>query len=69
MIRGLPAEYSQYRERLLKLAYQFGNLDESVRESYSDKSSNYRYDLLLDLSNMPISNLDFIQASGGLMAR
>lgn len=43
IIRDLPAEYPQYRERLLKLAYQFGSLDETVRESYSDASSKYSF--------------------------
>ncbi|KDR85270.1 hypothetical protein GALMADRAFT_234031 [Galerina marginata CBS 339.88] len=43
IIRDLPAEYPLYRERLLKLAYQFGNLDEAVRESYSDPSSKYSF--------------------------
>ncbi|KJA29320.1 hypothetical protein HYPSUDRAFT_73807 [Hypholoma sublateritium FD-334 SS-4] len=43
VVRDLPDEYVQYRERLLKLAYQFGNLDEATRESYSDEASNYSF--------------------------
>ncbi|KAF8912930.1 hypothetical protein CPB84DRAFT_1700490 [Gymnopilus junonius] len=43
VVRDLPAEYPLYRERLLKLAYQFGHLDEAVRESYSDPPSKYRF--------------------------
>ncbi|PPQ67417.1 hypothetical protein CVT25_005996 [Psilocybe cyanescens] len=43
VVRDLPAEYPQYRERLLKLAYQFAHLDEAVRESYSDPGSKYSF--------------------------
>lgn len=43
IIRDLPAEYASYRERLLRLAYQFGQLDGSVRERYSDPVSKYRF--------------------------
>ncbi|PPQ64743.1 hypothetical protein CVT26_002687 [Gymnopilus dilepis] len=43
VVRDLPAEYPVYRERLLKLAYHFAHLDETVRESYSDPSSKYSF--------------------------
>ena len=43
LVRGLPPEYQGYREELLKLAYHFGNLDENVREKYSDPDSKYRF--------------------------
>ncbi|KAH9486673.1 hypothetical protein JR316_0000738 [Psilocybe cubensis] len=43
VVRDLLSDYPQYRERLLKLAYQFGHLDEAVRESYSDPSSKYSF--------------------------
>ncbi|KAF8973852.1 Clavaminate synthase-like protein [Flammula alnicola] len=43
VVRDLPAAYPEYRERLLKLAYQFGHLDEGVRESYSDPTSKYSF--------------------------
>ena len=42
VVRDLPPEYPAYRERLLKLSYKFANLDENVRESYSDPTSKYR---------------------------
>jgi len=43
VIRDLPPEYQVYREELLKLAFHFGNLDEDVRERYSDPDSKYRF--------------------------
>ncbi|KAF5384721.1 hypothetical protein D9757_006271 [Collybiopsis confluens] len=43
VVRDLPKEYARFRERLLKLAYQFGKLDESVREGYSDFASRYSF--------------------------
>ncbi|KAF4623444.1 hypothetical protein D9613_002047 [Agrocybe pediades] len=43
IIRDLPAEYPVYRQRLLRLAYQFGQLDESIRERYSDPTSKYSF--------------------------
>ncbi|KAF9478690.1 Clavaminate synthase-like protein [Pholiota conissans] len=43
IVRDLPAEYPKYRECLLKLAYHFGHLDEAIRESYSNKTSNYSF--------------------------
>jgi hypothetical protein len=44
LIKDLPEEYSELRERLLLLAYKFAHLDESVREKYSDPSTHYRCD-------------------------
>ncbi|KAF8203729.1 hypothetical protein BJ912DRAFT_209789 [Pholiota molesta] len=43
VVRDLPTQYIEYRDRLLKLAYHFGHLDEAVRESYSDEASNYSF--------------------------
>ncbi|XP_006454602.1 hypothetical protein AGABI2DRAFT_60530 [Agaricus bisporus var. bisporus H97] len=43
IVRDLPPEYSTYRERLLKLSYQFAHLPENVREKYSHPASKYRY--------------------------
>jgi hypothetical protein len=43
VVRDLPPEYQGYREELLKLAYHFGNLDENVRERYTDPDSKYRF--------------------------
>lgn len=42
IIRDLPASYVGYRERLLKLAYKFAQLDENARERYADPVSRYR---------------------------
>ncbi|KZP16761.1 Clavaminate synthase-like protein [Athelia psychrophila] len=43
IVRDLPPTYVAYRERLLKLAYQFGNLDEQTREKYADPKTNYSF--------------------------
>jgi len=43
VVRDLPREYEEYREKLLKLAYRFGQLDESIREGYSDPASKYSF--------------------------
>jgi hypothetical protein len=42
VVRDLPPSYAVYRERLLKQAYKFAKLDESVREKYTDPASRYR---------------------------
>ena len=42
IVRDLPPPYVAYRERLLKLAYKYANLDEHVREKYTDPGSRYR---------------------------
>ncbi|KAH9947945.1 Clavaminate synthase-like protein [Amylocystis lapponica] len=42
IVRDLPPEYPALRERLLKLAYQFANLDVTVSERYADPASKYR---------------------------
>lgn len=43
VVRGLPHEYTKKRERLLKLAYKFAQLDDAQRERYSDPSSCYSF--------------------------
>ncbi|KAF7784578.1 hypothetical protein Agabi119p4_743 [Agaricus bisporus var. burnettii] len=43
IVRDLPPEYSTYRERLLKLSYQFAHLPENVREKYSHPASKYSF--------------------------
>ena len=42
VVRDLPLQYITYRERLLKYAYKFAKLDETVREKYADPGSRYR---------------------------
>jgi hypothetical protein len=42
IVRDLPEEYEEHRDKLLKLAYKFGQLDYNVREGYSDPLSKYR---------------------------
>ncbi|KAI0274777.1 Clavaminate synthase-like protein [Gloeopeniophorella convolvens] len=43
IVRDLPPEYLRLRERLLKLAYSFSQLDEPVRENYADAKSRYSF--------------------------
>lgn len=43
LVKDLPPVYPIYRERLLKLAYNFAHLDEDVREKYVDPGSIYSY--------------------------
>ncbi|KAF5355765.1 hypothetical protein D9756_004042 [Leucocoprinus leucothites] len=43
IVRDLPLEYSAHRERLLKLAYQFAQLLEDVREKYTHPASRYSF--------------------------
>ncbi|TFK30746.1 Clavaminate synthase-like protein [Coprinopsis marcescibilis] len=43
IVRDLPEVYVTYRERLLKLAYQFANLKEDVREKYVHAPSKYSF--------------------------
>ncbi|KAG1885599.1 Clavaminate synthase-like protein, partial [Suillus subluteus] len=43
LVKDLPPVYPVYRERLLKLAYNFARLDEDVREKYVDPGSIYSY--------------------------
>ncbi|KAJ7770864.1 Clavaminate synthase-like protein [Mycena maculata] len=43
LVRDLPPIYTIYRERLLRLAYAFAHLDESVREQYADRYSRYSF--------------------------
>ncbi|TFK93554.1 Clavaminate synthase-like protein [Polyporus arcularius HHB13444] len=43
IVRDLPPTYAPARERLLKLAYRFANLDPSVRERYADPKSRYSF--------------------------
>jgi hypothetical protein len=49
LVRDLPPEYPELRERLLELAHAFAQLDESVREKYADEKSRYRFDSPLTL--------------------
>jgi hypothetical protein len=49
VVRDLPPKYPELRERLLKLAHAFAQLDESVRENYADATSRYRFELELTL--------------------
>jgi len=42
IVRDLPPEYPVYRERLLKLAYQFAQLPEDVQEKYVHSASRYK---------------------------
>lgn len=43
VVRDLPSTYVSARERLLRLAYTFANLDSGIREKYADPKSRYRY--------------------------
>ncbi|KAI0662528.1 Clavaminate synthase-like protein [Cubamyces menziesii] len=43
IVRDLPSSYVPARERLLKLAYRFANLDPKVRERYADPKSRYSF--------------------------
>jgi hypothetical protein len=42
LVKDLPPVYPVYRERLLKLAYNFAHLPEDIREKYVDPKSIYR---------------------------
>ena len=42
IVRDLPEDLKDKRERLLKLADKFAGLDETVREKYADAKSRYR---------------------------
>jgi hypothetical protein len=44
IVRDLPPEYPQLRERLLNLAHAFARLDNPVREKYADAKSRYRFE-------------------------
>ncbi|KAK2461689.1 hypothetical protein APHAL10511_006152 [Amanita phalloides] len=43
IVRDLPPVYTEYRERLLKLAHKFAKLEPAVREKYTDPSSRYSF--------------------------
>ncbi|KAM5532185.1 hypothetical protein V8D89_014141 [Ganoderma adspersum] len=43
IVRDLPSTYTPARERLLRLAYRFANLDPNVREGYADSKSRYSF--------------------------
>ncbi|KAI0307933.1 Clavaminate synthase-like protein [Multifurca ochricompacta] len=43
IVRDLPPEYAKLRERLLKLAHAFAQLDEPTREKYADAKSRYSF--------------------------
>ena len=46
VVKDLPPVYAIYRERLLKLAYNFATLDENTREQYADPATKYRFALV-----------------------
>ncbi|KAI0670203.1 Clavaminate synthase-like protein [Trametes maxima] len=43
IVRDLPPTYAPARERLLRLAYRFANLDTQTREGYADPKSRYSF--------------------------
>ncbi|EJF66425.1 Clavaminate synthase-like protein [Dichomitus squalens LYAD-421 SS1] len=43
IVRDLPSTYTPARERLLRLAYRFANLEPSIRERYADPKSRYSF--------------------------
>ncbi|KII93931.1 hypothetical protein PLICRDRAFT_36150 [Plicaturopsis crispa FD-325 SS-3] len=43
IVKDLPPTFAKYRERLLRLAYQFSQLDEHIRERYADPKTKYSY--------------------------
>ncbi|KAI0735482.1 Clavaminate synthase-like protein [Earliella scabrosa] len=43
IVRDLPPNYAPARERLLRLAYRFANLDPTTREKYADPKSRYSF--------------------------
>ncbi|KAI0374479.1 Clavaminate synthase-like protein [Pilatotrama ljubarskyi] len=43
IVRDLPSNYAPARERLLRLAYRFANLDPKIRERYADPKSRYSF--------------------------
>ncbi|KAJ8503328.1 hypothetical protein ONZ45_g10966 [Pleurotus djamor] len=43
IVKDLPGEYQVYRERLLKLAYGFAQLEDSVKEGYVDVGSRFSF--------------------------
>lgn len=69
IVRDLPPAYLGYRERLLKLAYNFAKLDENIREKYADPASRYRC-VFEDLSSSITLDLVILCAVlGGRTAR
>jgi len=67
IVRDLPSEYSVYRERLLKLAYQFAQLPEDVQEKYVHSASRYKY--VVDRSPFGLWFNSSVVALAGRMAR
>ncbi|KAJ8474522.1 hypothetical protein ONZ45_g15926 [Pleurotus djamor] len=43
IVKDLPGEYQVYRERLLRLAHSFSQLEESVKERYVDAGSRFSF--------------------------
>jgi len=43
IIRDLPSGYPELREKLLKFAHTFAQLDEHIREKYADSKSRYSF--------------------------
>jgi len=67
IVRDLPPEYPVYRERLLKLAYQFAQLPEDVQEKYVHSASRYKY--VVDRSPFGLWFDSSVVALAGHMAR
>lgn len=42
IVNQLPAEYGEYRKKLLLLANSFAAMSEERRENYADSKSRYR---------------------------
>ena len=43
IVKDLPSEYPSLRENLLKFAYKFASLPESVKEKYVDPTTRYSF--------------------------
>ncbi|EIW86458.1 Clavaminate synthase-like protein [Coniophora puteana RWD-64-598 SS2] len=43
LVKDLPAAYNSQRENLLRLAHTFANLDEGIREKYTDPRTSYSF--------------------------
>lgn len=47
IVKDLPPIYTEYRQKLLKLAHKFATLDEVTREKYADPETKYRFVFIL----------------------
>jgi hypothetical protein len=43
IVKGLPDQYSQLREKALRASAQFASLPEDVKERYTDPASSYSF--------------------------